>query len=104
MICAMSTSLGSGPRRANKTEEFSRPVQDPVLAFAGGFDEAGGEQAAAEGVLVHRMTEDTLVNTLQLAQREPVGEQLEADGGVVELAAQALDTESEHARVVEGYG
>ena len=59
--------------------------------LARGHDEPAVEHLAPEAVLVERPAQDRLVDEAQVPQRERVGQQLEADRRVVELAADALD-------------
>src|ERR1043165_59605 len=61
-----------------------------LLRLVGLDEEIHREDLLAEVSLVELGTEDDLVQPLQLGQREPRRQQLEADGGVADLAAQAL--------------
>ena len=80
------------------------PVADVLFELAGRHDQARGEQTAAERILVERAAENRFVDFLQLPERELARQELKADGGVVELAAEALDDETEDVGMVEGEG
>ena len=61
---------------------------------AGRLDNSHVVDLTAEVALIQRLVEDRLVQALQLCQRELFTEQLKADSGVSQLAAQALTRES----------
>ena len=63
-------------------------------------DEAGAVERAAEVLLVQRLAKDRFHHLLQVEQREALGHQLEHDGAVFDLAAQAADGGGEDAAVV----
>src|SRR5918999_3201549 len=91
-----------------------RPVREPVQlrgrmtdashSLACRNHEAAIADPASEAVLVEGSPEDRLVDEPQISQAEGVGQQLEADRGVVQLAADAFDGHPEDLGVVEGEG
>ena len=65
-------------------------------------DEAAVEDPPPEAVLVEGATEDRLVDEAQLSEAEVSRQELEAEWGVVELAAEAAHRGREDVRMVEG--
>src|SRR5262245_43164664 len=69
--------------------EAGGAVGDALLDLVELFEEAHGEDLLAEVALVELLLEDDLVHALELRQRELGRQELEADGLVGELAAEA---------------
>ena len=65
-------------------------MADALLDLVGLDEQIERQDLLAEVPLVELGAEDDLVEPLQLGEREPRRQQLEADGRVADLAAQAL--------------
>ena len=89
------------PRRVNAYSSGGR-CPTPSATASGRRDEAAVEDPPPEAVLVQGPTEDRLVDEAQLAEAEVTRQELEADRGVVELAAEAAHRGREDVGMVEG--
>ena len=76
--------------------------RDVLLDFAGVPQEAVGEDLAAEVALVERTLKDYFIDVLEGAQGKKRRQELEADGAVANLAAQALQGFLNDFEVIEG--
>src|SRR6476659_330639 len=94
----------SGGRPVGEPVQLGWPMTDAGRPLARRDDESAVEDPAAEAVLVEGSPEDRLVDEPQVTQAEGVWQELEADRGVVELAADALDGHAEYLGVVEREG
>src|ERR671937_541154 len=99
---SLRTSLPGRP--VGEPVQLGWPVTDAGVALARRLDEAAIEDPAPEAVLVEGTTEDRLVDEAQVAQAEAVWEELEADRGVIELAADTFHGHAQDVRMVEGEG
>src|SRR4051794_7749585 len=102
----MASSTSMAPPRADSNLEVKSLLhQPPVLRFVEPIESGGAvgdvlfdfislnqkchsEQLFPEVALVERALQDRLVQVLQLREREPFGEQFEADRLVADLALQ----------------
>ena len=74
-----------------------------VLLNLGGLDqEAESEDLLSEVPLVERLSEHDLVESLELGESELLGQELEADRGVADLALEPFEGLSGYVLVVEG--
>ena len=80
------------------------PVPHIILLFAGGLQQTGGQHAAPEGILVKLSAQDSLMDLLEVEEREGLWKELEGHGAIVELAPEALHREAEDLSVIKGKG
>src|SRR5688500_18410015 len=90
IACSLLSSNGAAP---HEPIELCWSIRDVALAGAGGLEQSRRQHASTKRVLVELFAAHRLVDLLQLAQGELRGQQLETDGRVIELAAQALHGE-----------
>src|SRR5579884_1793120 len=94
-------SSASGLRARVEAVELGGAVLAAHAGVRRRLHDAGEQQLLAEVALVEPAVEDRLVDVLQLAEGELGRQELEADGGVFQLAAQPLQRVGEDVRVVE---
>src|SRR6266496_434974 len=91
----------SGGRPVREPVQLGGPMTDASGPFTRRHDEPAVQHPASEAVLVEGAPEDRLVDESQVAQGEGVGQELEADRCVVELAPDTLHGHAQDVGVVE---
>src|SRR5882724_5644377 len=86
---------------AIETVEPRGAVSDALLDLVGLDQEVHRQDLLPEVALVEVGPEDDLVQPLELGEREPRREELEADRGVADLAAQAIVSAAHDVVVIE---
>ena len=85
---------------AAEDEQLGRPAAGLGVEAAGAFDQAAGFDQAAEVLLVQAHAGEGFDDALELQEGERGRQQLEDDGAVFDLAAQAAEGGGEDAPVV----